>query len=252
MSKDRVKEEEVSEGLETYGEFKIEGKVEKTFDNVDLVMFRVDHNKYGYQRIENENIVIEKILASDGPLLLGIFPVAPLNLPAEYATHMMLKLTSPIVLDPKSHVDAYLTMPIEIAVVRSTTTDVQMVDVFSLGKIKYALYGIPENGIICRYYETKINPEIPKTAPYKEAALRVHFHNYTDKINTISRLVFPIKGADFYYRKHDAYYSDLEAIIESSLLQTFLRIDVSSGKWVADRTNMRQKFDGKYLMARGI
>jgi hypothetical protein len=252
MSKDHVKEEAVAERLEAYGEFKIEGKIQKKFDNVDLVMFKLDHNKYSYQRVENENIVTEKIVASDGPLSLGIFPVAPLNLPAKYATHMMLKLASPIVLDPKSHVDAYLTMPIEIAVVRSITDDVHMIDMFSLGKIKYALYGIPENGIICRYHETKISPDIPETAPYKEAALRVHFHNYTGRISTISRLVFPIEGADFYYRKHEAYYSDLQVIVEGSLLQTFLRIDVSSGEWAASRTNMRQKFDGKYIMTRGF
>jgi hypothetical protein len=244
--------EKEMEELDRYGEYTVEQKMEKHFGPNNLVMFKVDHNKYGYQRFENGNLVVEKIIASDMPLVLGIFPVAPLNTPAKYGSHVMLKLITPLVLDPKAHVDAYLIMPIEIGVVRSSENDVQIIDAFSVGQPKYALYGIPELGIICRYYETRINSEIPNVAPYSEAVVRAHFHNYTDKINTINRVVFPIEGADFYYRKNEAYYSDIEAVIREKLLQTVIEVDVSNAEWVGEKTNLQQKFDGKYVMEWGF
>jgi hypothetical protein len=114
------------------------------------------------------------------------------------------------------------------------------------------LYGTPELGVICRYYETRINHEIPKVAPYREAVVRVHFHNYTEKISTINRIVIPIEGADFYYRKNEAYYNDIEVVLEQKLLQTVIEIDVTNAEWVGARTNLKQEFNGKYLMEWGF
>ena len=251
MSSDDMTEKVIEES-DHYGEYTIEQKVEKHFGPNKLVMFRVDHNKYEYQRFQNGNLVVEKILASDRSLALGIFPIAPINTPSKYGSHSMLKLLTPLVLDPKSHIDAYLTMPIEIGVVRSSETDVQIIDAFSVGQPKYALYGTPELGIICRYYETSIHAEIPKIVPHIEAILRVHYHNYTDKINTVNRIVFPIEGADFYYRKNEAYYNDIELIINHKLMQTVTDIDVVNAEWVGKRSNLIQKFDGKYVMEWGF
>ena len=251
MPSDNATEKEMEE-FDHYGEYTIEQKMEKHFGPNDLVMFKVDHNKYVYQHFENGNLVVEKVIASDRPLVLGIFPIAPLNTPAKYGSHVMLKLIAPLVLDPRSHVDAYLTMPIEIGVIRSSGDDIQPIDAFSVGQPKYALYGNPELGIICRYYETRINSEIPKVTPYSEAIVRVHFHNYTDKINTVNRIVFPIEGADFYYRKNEAYYSDIKAVIQEKLLQTILNVDVADAEWVAERTDFKQTFAGKYAMELGF
>lgn len=251
MPGDNVTEKEMEE-FDHYGEYTVEQKMEKHFGPNDLVMFKVDFNKYGYQRFENEKLVVEKVIASDRPLVLSIFPVAPLNTPAKYGSHMLLKLITPLVLDPKSHVDAYLTMPIEIGIIRSSEGDVQIIDSFSVGRPKYALYGNPEAGILCRYYETRINSEIPRVTPYSEAVVRAHFHNYTEKINTINRIVFPIESADFYYLKNEAYYSDIEVVINEKLLQTILAIDVIDAEWVGERTNLNQKFDGKYAMGWGF
>jgi hypothetical protein len=251
MPSDNVTEKEIEE-FDQYGEYTVEQKMEKHFGQNNLVMFKVDHNKYGYQRFENENLVAEKVIASERPLVLGIVPIAPLYTPAKYGSHLMLKLATPLVLDPKSHVDAYLTMPIEIGVVRASEDDVQIIDAFSVGQSKYALYGTPELGVICRYYETRINHEIPKVAPYREAVVRVHFHNYTEKISTINRIVIPIEGADFYYRKNEAYYNDIEVVLEQRLLRTVIEIDVTNAEWVGARTNLKQEFNGKYLMEWGF
>jgi hypothetical protein len=251
MPSDNITEKEIEE-FDDYREIVVEQKVERHFGHHHLVMFKVDFNKYAYQRFEGDKLVVEKIIASDRALRLGIFPVSPIHTPAKYASHMMLKLVTPLVLDPKSHVDAYLTMSIEIGVVRSSGDDVQIIDAFSVGQPKYGLYGIPELGILCRYHETRINPEIPKATPYKEAVFRAHFHNYTDKINTINRVVFPIEGADFYYRKNEAYYSDIEVVIEYALTKFVATVDVTNAEWVGTKTNLRQKFDPSYVMLWGF
>lgn len=64
--------------------------------------------------------------------------------------------------------------------------------------------------------------------------------------------MFPVEGADFYYRKNEAYYNDIEVVIDKKLLQTVLEIDVTNAEWVGNRTDLKQRYDGKFVMELGF
>jgi len=251
--KDSVTKKEVSEEFDQFGEYTIEQKLDKRFGDEKLLVFKVGSNTYGYQRFHNEQLVAEKVIASDWMLKLGIFPVAPISTPEKVADHVMLKLITPLVLDPQSLVDSYLMMPIEIGVVRSNANDANVIDVFSAGLQYYAIYGTPENGILCRYHLTRISSEMPKTSTYQEAVLKVHFMNHTDKIVTINRVVFPVAGADFYYKGVEAYYNDLVMVVSDKLANLVAEVKLMEGsEWAASKTSLNQEFSDRFVMEWGF
>jgi hypothetical protein len=63
------------------------------------------------------------------------------------ATHLMIKLPTPIVVGPWDSVNLTLKIPTDVTV---SIGDYE-IDNFPLGRIKYALYGPPESGFLCRY-----------------------------------------------------------------------------------------------------
>lgn len=250
--KDTVTKKDASEELDQFGEYVIEQKIDKRFGSDKILVFKTGHNTYGYQRFRNEQLIVEKVIAADRTLKLGILPVAPINTPEKVGDHVMLKLITPLVLDQQTQVHAYLTMPIEIGVVRSHADDVSVVDVFSTGLQYYAIYGTPENGILCRYHLTRISSEMPKTQAYEEAVVKVRFVNHTSKIVTITRMVFPVNGAEFYYRGAEAYHHDLDMIVTEKLGFPLAEIKPTSGSTLTNKTSFKHHFDNIYVMGRGF
>jgi len=254
--KDSVAKKEVSEEFDLFGEFTIEQKLDKRYGDEKLLMFKTGPNMYGYQRFHKEQLTIEKVIASDKTLKLGIFPVAPIHTPEKVGDYVMLKLITPLVLEPQSRVVAYLTMPIEIGVVRSDTGEVNMIDVFSVGLQYYAIYGTPENGLLCRYHLTRISAEMPKAAMYQEAVVKVHFMNNTRKVTTVNRVVFPVAGTNFYVRGTEAYYNDLDMVVSDRLSSTVAGVRFSSVKsgasseWTLSEALLKQQF--KFIMEWGL
>lgn len=251
--KDFLAKEKVHEDVDKFGEYKIEQKLDKRFGNETLIMFKAGQNKYGYQRFHEQQLFVEKFIVAEEILALSIFPIAPIYTPEMIANHVMLKLTTPLVLEPKSHADAYLTMPIEIGVVSSIGDHSEVIDAFSVGKQLYAIYGTPEDGLLCRYHLTRLSSESPKLSTYEEALVRVHFLNHTDRIVTINKIVFPVKGTDFYYNDKDAYFSDLEMTIEFKLLNTVAVVSLAQGhELIGKKTSLKQEHEDKFVMEWGF
>ncbi|GEM_PF-531159 len=254
--KDSVTKKEVSEEFDMFGDYTIEQKLDKRYGDEKLLMFKTGSNMYGYQRFHKEQLTVEKVIASDKTLKLGIFPVAPIYTPEKVGDYVMLKLITPLVLDPQSKIAAYLTMPIEIGVVRSDVNEVSVIDVFSVGLQYYAIYGTPENGLLCRYHLTRITSEMPKTAIHQEATVKVHFVNHTRKVVTINRIVFPVVGASFHVKGAEAYYSDLDMVVNERLSSTIAGVRLSSVKsganseWILSEALLKQQF--KFIMEWGL
>jgi len=254
--KDSVTKKEVSEEFDAFGEYAVEQKLDKRFADEKLLVFKTGPNMYGYQRFHKDQLMVEKVVAADKILKLGIFPIAPIHTPEKVADYVMLKLITPLVLDPQSKITAYLTMPIEIGVVRSDATEVNTIDVFSVGLQYYAIYGTPENGLLCRYHLTRIASEMPKAAIHQEATVKVHFLNHTHKVVTINRIVFPVVGANFHVRGAEAYYNDLDMVVSERLSSTIAGVRFSSVKsgagneWMLSEALLKQQF--KFIMEWGL
>lgn len=254
--KDSVTKKDVPEEADQFGEYSITQKLDKQFGHEKLLIFKTGSKTYGYQRYHKDHLEVEKVIACEQTLKLGIFPVAPIHTPQKVADHVMLKLVTPLVLDPQAQVDAYLTMPIEIGVIRSSVNEMNIIDAFSVGLQYYAIYGTPENGVLCRYHLTTLSSEMPKATVYQEAVVRVHFINNSHKVITIIRIVFPLVEAHFHCRAAEAYYNDLDMVVSEKLSNLIAGVRLSGPKLrggselVPSETLLKQNF--RFIMEWGF
>lgn len=139
----------------------------------------------------------ERTIASDNGSII-INPVEPLNLPKEVTRHLELHF-NPIFVEPETTRQLYLTFPLEIGVFIRAKDDYDLLDIFSLAKPKYSLYGPPDYGRVTRWHESAIHQEIPKTDPLQEGVLDLTIVNEGRSWIEVSRAVFVNTGMTIWY-----------------------------------------------------
>ncbi len=99
-----------------------------------------------YRRFRGSEIVKNLFIASKSKYL-EIYPEAPMIYGLKTADCILVRLSAPLVVLPYSRVEVELSVPLD-AVVKVKD---RVIDSFPLGPHKYALYGSPERGNLCRY-----------------------------------------------------------------------------------------------------
>ncbi|MCQ8893978.1 MAG: DUF432 domain-containing protein [Methanolinea sp.] len=129
----------------------------------------------------------KKLGFADGDLLVN--PVEPVHLPQE-VTGMVEFHFLPIAIRPLSEIRVHLLFPVEIGVFSGTEDTYALVDVFSLARPKYSLYGTPERGVITRHIETEVYGDVPPTRPLHEGVFSLTINNTSRDWVWVSRAVF--------------------------------------------------------------
>lgn len=219
----------------TYGDYIIEEDEwrGRLTDKIMLSIKRVEHGKYIYERYDGDKRVSSKFIdtsVSDS-LHLCIYPVVAVYTPqpANYAKHLLLKFKDPLVMDTKSSLECYIKMPVEVGIFEMYDGRATMIDVFATKLIKYALYGMPDNGVICRYRESTVYFKMPKAEPLAEAVAHVRLHNYLDRVVTVNMLVIPIEGIDLYYYGSEAMLDTVNAVIKQGIRNEVVEVKVEEG-----------------------
>lgn len=186
---------------------------------------RIEVNSSGtsllYKRYIGSEVAAEAMLVSnEDPVLIGVFPIPPLFTPKAVATNVYLKFKTPVVVDQRSHAVVYARMPIEIGVYRQSKDEEMLIDAFSRKRQKYALYGSPESGVVCRYTETEIstNTDDIKPSRYEEALVRVRIKNDIDNVVKVNRVIIPMDGVVLDHAHDDTW---LPGSVEMDLGSTF-------------------------------
>lgn len=139
----------------------------------------------------------ERILVSNtGEVVIN--PVEPVNLPKEITDFLLVEF-SPMMIEPGASRTVYLKFPVEIGVFVESARDIEVLDVFAFGTQKYTLYGSPTNGVIARYYESAVYPEIPQADPFREGVMELSIHNTCREWVEVSRVVFESTDMKIYY-----------------------------------------------------
>ncbi len=172
---------------------------------------------YRYLR-ENGDKIEKDISVEKGRLIIN--PVEPVNMPKNITNFMQIKFRKPFLAEPKSAVEVYATFPVEIAVFIAAKKSVGVVDIFSLQKPKYTLYGNPRNGIICRYWESDLYPEIPQVDKYREGVIKLRIVNSDDEWIELSNAVFNVYGMKIYYNEEIVYSSASVNIVSPKVAET--------------------------------
>lgn len=165
------------------------------------IRFEKEGSFYRYIR-ENGDKKEKFIFSNAGKVIVN--PVEPVNLPKEITNFLQIKLNKVFMAEPKSWTEVYLTFPIEIAIFVATKS-VGLVDIFSINKPKFTLYGNPRNGVICRYWESEIYSDIPKVDKYKYGVLKLEITNSYDGWVELSNVVLDVYGMKIYYDDEIVY-----------------------------------------------
>jgi len=144
-----------------------------------------------------EGQTFERILVSKtGEVVIN--PVEPVNLPQDITDFLQIEF-SPMIIEPGASRTVYLKFPIEIGVLVECARDIEVVDVFAPGSQKYTLYGSPTNGVITRYYESAVYPEVPPVDPFREGVMEFSIQNAYREWVEVSRVVFESTDMKIYY-----------------------------------------------------
>jgi hypothetical protein len=152
-----------------------------------------------YRREFGDESVEKLILAEKGELIIN--PVEPLNKPKKITPYLLVEFDKSLVVEPKTSKDIFLTFPIELGVFINGGRSLEILDVFSMTRQKFTLYGSPRGGYICKWWETKTYASIPKAMSNQEGIMSLNVMNETNNWTTITKAVFNAYGMKIYYNK---------------------------------------------------
>lgn len=170
----------------------------KEQEGIFLSVTQRDGNFF-YERNCMDETVEKMILANDQKILIN--PVEPLNKPKAISSNLFVDLDTALMIQPKATKKIYLTFPIEIGVYISRGGDFQILDIFTLSKQKFILYGDPKNGVICKYWKSGLFSEIPAKSPIREGVLELQISNPNSHWVEVSKAIFNAYGMKIYYNK---------------------------------------------------
>jgi len=177
-----------------YGTFEI-NNFQAEFGDFRL---KVERNGKLYTYIREGRDRVESAVSSNSSKLI-VNPVEPVNLPKNITNLLQINFSRKIIMEPDSFAEVYVKFPIEIGVFLASKKKIEAVDVFSLQKPKYSLYGSPSDGVVCRYWESEVFLKKPEIDPLKEGMIRLKVENKADEWVSLKSLVFDVYGMKIYY-----------------------------------------------------
>ncbi len=198
-----------------YGRHELTLNIEK--DDIKLELTGSGREKNYFRKIGNEAIE-KKIYADRGELIIS--PVPPVNLPTNVSNHLMIELNKSIFIEPDVEEKVFVKFPVEIGVFLSDEKDIEPVDIFTKTKLKYILYGRPENGILCRWWGSEIYEKIPNFDEFYEGIMELRIKNIYNEWVKINKVVFDTLPMKIFYGKYVYCSANLE-IIKKSMGKTY-------------------------------
>jgi hypothetical protein len=150
-----------------------------------------------YQRKCNQEREEKTLMAKSGDILIN--PVEPINKPKEITNYLLIDLDKSVVVEPRNTHKIYLTFPVAIGVFIKCNRDYDILDIFTLASQKYTLYGDPQRGVICRYWESPVHTKVPNIEPLHLGIMELSIKNTTERWVPISKAVFNAYGMKIYY-----------------------------------------------------
>ncbi|AKB81454.1 hypothetical protein MSBR3_0876 [Methanosarcina barkeri 3] len=143
---------------------------------------------------------VEKIILGDNKRLI-VNPVEPLNTPKEITPNLLIEFEKTLLLAGGAKRKIFLTFPIEIGIFIADKEDknLQLLDVTSLVRQKFTLYGEVSNGVICKHWKSQIYSISPSPNPLQEGIMELTIRNASSDWATISKVVFSAYGMKLYY-----------------------------------------------------
>ena len=196
---------------------------------------------------------IEKLILGDGKHLV-INPVEPLNTPKEITPNLLIEFEKMLILAGGAKNKIFLTFPIEIGVFISDKDykNLQLLDVLSLARQKFTLYGEVSNGVLCKHWKSSIYSSSPSLNPLQEGVMELTLRNTSSEWASISKAVFSAYGMKLYY-DGDVFMKARMDILNRNTAETGFELQHISGELksnpLKDRKARKEAF-GVYSLQR--
>jgi uncharacterized protein len=143
---------------------------------------------------------VEKLILGDGKRII-VNPVEPLNTPKEITPNMLIEFEKTLLLAGGEKKRIFVTFPVEIGVFISENgnKNLQLLDVLSLAKQKFTLYGEVSNGVVCKHWKSRLYSDFPSLNPLQEGVMELTLRNNSSDWASISKAVFSAYGMKLYY-----------------------------------------------------
>jgi uncharacterized protein len=173
---------------------------------------------------------VEKLILGDGKHII-ISPVEPLNTPKEITPNLLIEFEKTLLLAAGARKKIFLTFPVEIGVFISDkgNKNLQLLDVLTLARKKFTLYGPVSNGIICKHWKSGIYSVSPSTNPLQEGIMELFLRNTTSEWASISKAVFSAYGMKIFYDS-DVFMRAHMDILNKNTAETGFELQHISGE----------------------
>lgn len=181
-----------------------------------------------YKRIWLEEEIEKSLLINKGKIIIN--PVEPLNKPKTLTPYLLINLEKALILEPKSTNKVFIKFPIEIGVYLSDSRDLQILDVFTLVKQKFTLYGDPRNGVLCKHWNSDVYLTVPSVDPLYEGVLEMRIENTNPDWVEINHVVFNAYGMKIFYNDRIVAMKGMMKIRSGSVAETdFVDVPMEQG-----------------------
>ena len=199
--------------------------------NADGVEISIEKGESGYlYKREGAGETVEKIILS-GEGSLFLIPVEPMQKPATVASHLLIEFRQPLVLEPRTARKIFATFPLEIAVSFGYQQSVEgHLDLFTLSRVKYTLYGLIKDGMICRYWQSDVYGAIPAVSSLCQGIMEIAIENTTAGWVEVGKVVLSAHGMKIFYGPNYAAAKATMKIVSDKIAETsFINTPLESG-----------------------
>ena len=189
--------------LSNYGIYDLEYDLELFLPNNSIKFHRISDNAFSYFRKNSEGQIIEKIIpVKSNDLKIELAPIRPLNHPARRTNHIFLKFDKAIHLSANSAASIFIHCPIEVGIFLIHDSIHDSLDWITCDPLnsRFALYGAPDTGILCKYAKVSSAIDYDDSNSYLEGVMQIILENTLSSSQSISKVVLPITDNTLYYQ----------------------------------------------------
>ena len=175
--------------------------------------YLVSENLSVVRRLRGEEVETSIDVVAGAKARLYVVPAPPILIPQRFTNYIMLRLSKPLAVFPKTSRSLYTILRVNVALVADTGGQSPILDAIPLGRQRYALYGQPDRGLIAAYQVVRLLDYRP--ACDWQAVLNIRVINNIGSPVKLERIVVPAYMIRFYYRGPKVVTSPVKVTIVS-------------------------------------
>lgn len=166
--------------------------------------FTRNSNVLEYVRKSDKGEVKRRLIYGKPRIILQpTYPVFYPEYPRRITNYILIKLLDEVDVEPSSTIEFHIHIPVDLAVIEESKNTYSFLDVIPLTKVKYTLYGSVVDGVIARYYESKVYIEnLEYTGEPGLALAKVRVINKSHEWVKITRILVDSIALKLYYREN--------------------------------------------------